>query len=64
MTADYYLSRLKIYSHFVRSENPSQQLTDREKMVLTPTYYVYKTDGRLALTVEPRSMTVISLEAR
>ncbi len=25
MTADYYLSQLKIYSHFVRNDNPSQQ---------------------------------------
>jgi alpha-N-arabinofuranosidase len=25
MTADYYLSQLKIYSHFVRNENPSEQ---------------------------------------
>ena len=25
MTADYYLSQLKIYSHFVRNDNPGQQ---------------------------------------
>ena len=28
MTADYYLSQLKIYSHFVRNDNPGQQGTD------------------------------------
>ena len=27
MTADFYLSQLKIYSHFVRNDNPSQQAT-------------------------------------
>ncbi len=29
MTADYYLSQLKIYSHFVRNDNPSQQGTNQ-----------------------------------
>ncbi len=29
MTADYYLSQLKIYSHFVRNDNPSQQGTSQ-----------------------------------
>ena len=28
MTADYYLSQLKIYSHFVRNDNPGQQSTN------------------------------------
>jgi alpha-N-arabinofuranosidase len=29
MTADYYLSQLKIHSHFVRNDNPSQQGTSK-----------------------------------
>ena len=31
MTADYYLSQLKIYSHFVRNMNPAQQ--DQNQML-------------------------------
>ena len=37
MTADYYLSQLKIYAHFVRNFNPTQMEKDQmQKIAVGP----------------------------